>query len=126
MNKLLSFLLIGFIIFSGNALAQLSEIQFEGSNSLRWENGDEVDERLNAEYPDNTIARRFVENQLRFNLYASNLRVGGRLLYFRPSDYDIYQYGISDTTHFDKLFIEAQISQLKLRAGDFSEIWGYA
>ena len=128
MNRMLPALLTGILLIfvCDNALAQLGDIEFSGSNSLRWEEGDEVDERLNNEYPDNTIARRFVENQLRFDLYASNLRFGGRLLYFRPSDYDIYQYkNIVDTTHFDKLYVEAQVTNLNLRAGDFSEIWGY-
>ncbi|MBU1919949.1 hypothetical protein KKG66_03825 [bacterium] len=126
MKKLLCLLCFGLFALSGNTFAQLEDIEIEGSNSLRWENGDEVDERrANNEYPNNTIARRFVENQLRLDLYANNLRFGGRLLYFRPSDYDKYQYGIADTTHFDKLYIEAKIAQLSLRAGDFSELWGY-
>lgn len=127
MKKLLCVLLFAFLASNNYLFAQLEDIEFEGSNSLRWENGKEVDERRAMyEYPDNTITRRFIENQLRFDLYASNLRLGGRLLYFRPSDYDQYQYAnVVDTTYFDKLYIEAQVSQLNLRAGDFSELWGY-
>jgi hypothetical protein len=125
-NKLLASLLFILLFVCGNAFAQLKDIEFEGSNSLRWEDGDEVDNRRgDYEYPHNTSARRFVENQLRMDLYAKGFRVGGRLLYFKPSDVDIYQYGLEDTTGFDKLYVEADLAPINLRVGDFSELWGY-
>ena len=97
----------------------------EGSNITRFDGGDEVDPRLaEFEYPDNTISRRFLENRLRLDVYRGNIRVGGRLLYFRPSESDKVQFGLEDESRVDKRYLEATLEPLKLRAGHFSELWG--
>jgi hypothetical protein len=119
-------LLIVLLLACCSVFAQLKDIEFEGSNSLRWEDGDEVDNRLGGkEYPHDTSIRHFVENQLRMDLYTKTFRLGGRLLYFKPSDVDINQYGLKDTTGFDKIYVEADLAPINLRVGDFSELWGY-
>jgi len=97
----------------------------EGSNILRYDEGKEVStQRPNFAHPDNAIARRFTENRLRLDVYRGDLRVGGRLLYFRPSSEDVYRDGLAEETRFDKRYIEASIYPFKLRAGDFSDVWG--
>lgn len=103
-----------------------SETTIEFSDYLRWDEGNEVDTRLlDREYPDNTISRRFVENRLRLDVYRGNLRVGGRLLHFRPSQEDAYRDGLENVTKIDKRYIEATIYPITLRGGDFSDIWAH-
>lgn len=108
----------------GTTKAQLEDIEFDGSNQLRWDNGREVDtRRAGFEYPDNTIARRFVENRLRLDLFSGNFRLGGRYLYFRPSEADVDQFRLQDINRFDKRFFEGELSPLKFRFGHFSDLW---
>ncbi|MFZ5433697.1 MAG: hypothetical protein ACOZB3_07990, partial [Calditrichota bacterium] len=123
MNKLIGLLCLCLVTFGAlTAWAQEEEATtIEGSNYLRWDEGDEVDSRLsNLDYPDNTIARHFIENRLRLDIYRGNLRVGGRLLYFRPSTEDNYRDGLEEVTKIDKRYIEATIYPLTIRGGDFS------
>jgi hypothetical protein len=106
--------------------AEPPDIEIEGSNILRFDEGDEVSARLGgSKYPDNTIARHFIENRLRLDVYRGNLRVGGRLLYFRPSTADIQQYNVEDVAKFDKRYVEAALDPIKLRLGHFSDLWGH-
>jgi hypothetical protein len=108
-----------------SAFAQLEEIEFDGSNQLRFDNGREVDGRRGGfEYPDNTIARRFVENKLRLDLFSGNYHLGGRYLYFRPSEADVDQFRLGEENRFDKRFFEATIHPFKVRFGHFSDLWG--
>ncbi|MBU0508486.1 hypothetical protein KKH27_06605 [bacterium] len=128
MNKRLTLLLVLLLVWAVPSGAQDSETEatVEGSNYLRWDEGDEVDSRLpESEYPDNTIARRFVENRLRLDVYYGNLRVGGRFLHFRPSDEDIYRDGLADVSTIDKRYIEATLWPFTIRGGDFSDIWAH-
>jgi hypothetical protein len=111
-----------------SAYAQLRDLEIEGSNSLHFDEGYEVNKdavQAGAIYPDNTIARHFIENRLRLDIYKGNLRIGGRLLYFRPSTADIAQYKIEDESKIDKRYLEATLDPLKLRFGDFSDLWGH-
>lgn len=104
--------------------AQLEDIELDGSNQLRFDNGREVDtRRAGMEYPDNTVARRFVENRLRLELFSGNFRLGGRYLYFRPSEADIDQFRLTDVNRFDKRYFEATFDPLQLRFGHFSDLW---
>lgn len=108
------------------AFADDGDIAVEASNVLRWDDGDEVDtRRAEYDYPDNTIARRFIENRLRLDVYRGNVRVGGRLLYFRPSAEDVYRDGLAEENRVDKRYIEAQVAPMKLRFGHFSDTWGH-
>ncbi len=128
MNKLIGLLCLCLVTFGAlTAWAQEEEATtIEGSNYLRWDEGDEVDSRLsNLDYPDNTIARHFIENRLRLDIYRGNLRVGGRLLYFRPSTEDNYRDGLEEVTKIDKRYIEATIYPLTIRGGDFSDVWAH-
>jgi hypothetical protein len=120
--------LFGFLVTVGVVCAEDEEPQFhiEGSNELRYDVGEEVDSRLTQqEYPDNTIARRFVENRLRLDIYRGNLRVGGRALFFRPSAEDKYREGFQDESRLDKRFAELTLKPMMLRVGNFSDLWGY-
>ena len=124
MSKLIIGLCTCLLLFD-TAIAQLEDIDFDGSNQLRWDNGREVyipyAERDN---PENTIARRFVENRLRLDLFSGNFRLGGRYLYFRPSEADTNQFlHLADENRFDKRFFEGQIDPLKFRFGHFSDLW---
>ncbi len=80
--------------------------------------------RAEFAFPDNTLTRRFFENRLRLDVYRGNLRVGGRLLYFRPSEADKAQFGLYDESRIDKRYLEATLDPFKLRAGHFSDLWG--
>ena len=101
-------------------------VTIEGSNIMRYDAGDEVDSRRSAfEYPDNTSTRRFFENRLRLDIYRGNLRVGGRFLYFRPSEEEKFRDALTEETRIDKRYLEATVEPLTLRAGHFSELWGH-
>lgn len=107
------------------ARAQLLEdLEFDGSNQLRFDNGREVDNRRQGEFPDNTIVRRFIENRLRLDLFSGDFHLGGRYLYFRPSEADFDQFRMEDQNRFDKRFFEGTIEPFKFRFGHFSDIWG--
>jgi len=124
-NKLLLCLCTCLLLIS-TAFAQLDDLEFDGSNQLRFDNGREVDDRrvgLDLTHPNNTIARRFVENRLRLDLFSGDFRLGGRYLYFRPSEADVDQFRLEDENRFDKRFFEGQIDPLKFRFGHFSELW---
>ena len=131
MNKTLLFVCT-FLLVSVSAFAQLDDIEFDGSNYLRFDNGRDVDQRRigatnpdgsPVEYPDNTIARRFVEDRLRLDLFSGNYHLGGRFLYFKPAESDVDQLGLVQENRFDKRFFEGQIHPLKFRFGHFSDIW---
>ncbi|MBK6766986.1 MAG: hypothetical protein IPG71_11995 [bacterium] len=125
MNKLLGVLCLSILCGAPAALAQLEDIEFDGSNQLRFDNGREVDtRRAGREYPDNTIARRFVENRLRIDLFSGNFHLGGRYLYFRPSEADFDQFRLSDQNRFDKRFFEGTLNPFQFRFGHFSDLWG--
>ncbi len=112
------------LLVAGTAFAQLDDLDFDGSNQLRWDNGREVDtRRAGIDYPNNTIARRFVENRLRLDLFSGNFRLGGRYLYFRPSEADVDQFQLKDENRFDKRFFEGQIDPFKFRFGHYSDLW---
>ncbi len=115
------------MLVAGAALAQEDEegeITVEGSNILKFDEGDEVDVTSRAAHPDNLIARHYIENRLRLDFYRGNLHVGSRLLYFRPSENDINQFGLQDESRIDKRFVEGTFNPLKLRFGHFSDLWG--
>ncbi len=123
MNRLL-LALCACCLLNLTAFAQLEDIELDGSNQLRFDNGREVDtRRAGLEYPDNTIARRFVENRLRLDLFSGNFRLGGRYLYFRPSEADVDQFRLTDQNRFDKRYFEATFDPLQLRFGHFSDLW---
>lgn len=112
------------LLITTATFAQLEDLEFDGSNLLRWDNGREVDTRRSGlEHPHNTIARRFVENRLRLDLFSGDFRLGGRYLYFRPSEADVDQFRLEDINKFDKRFFEGQVRPLKFRFGHFSDIW---
>lgn len=131
MNK---FLLIVFatLLLAASAFAQLEDVEFSGSNYLRFDNGRDVNPLRTGlinpdgslvEFPDNTFARRFVENRLRMDLFTDNYRLGGRFLYFKPAQSEIDQFGFGNEARFDKRYFEGQIHPLKFRFGHFSDIW---
>ncbi|MBI5059211.1 hypothetical protein HZB60_05435 [candidate division KSB1 bacterium] len=101
-----------------------SEFEIQGSNILKYDQGEEVDfSRPNDKHPDNLLKRRFVENRLRLDVYRGNLRGGMRFLYFRPSDNDRNQYGLPEETRIDKRFIEAALHPVTLRVGHYGDLW---
>jgi hypothetical protein len=101
-------------------------ITIEGSNSLRYDNGPEVDSRLqDANYPNNTVTRKFFEDRLSLDAYYHNIRIGGRFLFFRPSVEDGLKDSLFADSRIDKRYLEATLAPLNLRAGTFSEIWGH-
>jgi hypothetical protein len=105
--------------------AQDNGFTIEGSNIARLDEGREVDaRRAEFAYPDNTLTRRFFENRLRLDVYRGNIRVGGRLLYFRPSAADQIQFGLKDEGRIDKRYLEATLDPFKMRVGHFSDLWG--
>ncbi len=121
--------LLGLCLLVAAAFAQDEEdgdgFTVQGSNFARYDEGEEVDADAIATYPDNTMARRYFENRLRLDVYRGNLRVGGRLLYFRPSQADQEQFGLKNEGRIDKRYLEATLEPLKLRAGHFSDLWGH-
>jgi hypothetical protein len=101
-------------------------VAIEGSNIMRFDAGNEVDTRLSAfDYPDNTITRRFFENRLSLNVSRGIFRLGGRFLYFRPSEEEKFRDGLPDENRIDKRYLEASVEPLTLRAGHFSDLWGH-
>lgn len=123
MSKFLLAFLTCFLLTS-IAFAQLEDIEFDGSNQLRFDNGREVDSRrAGLTHPENTIARRFIENRLRLDIFSGNFRLGGRYLYFKPSEADIDQFRLEDENRFDKRYFEATIAPFKMRFGHFSDLW---
>lgn len=126
MNKFLA-VICTVLVLSASGQAQLDEIDFSGSNQLRYDNGREVDTRRvdpNNPYPGNTIRRHFVENKLVLNLFSGNFHLGGRYLYFKPSEADIYQFRLEDENRFDKRFFAGTIDPFSFRLGHFSDLWG--
>lgn len=118
--------LIALLLSAGFTAAESGGADFEASNILRYDEGHEVDPRLvDINFPDNTVARHFIENRLQMDLYWDRFRAGGRLLYFRPSDTDIEQYGVFDQSEIDKRYLEANIDPFRLRFGDFSDVWAH-
>jgi hypothetical protein len=100
-------------------------VTVEGSNVLRYDEGPEVDIRLQeADYPNNTVARHFFEDRMRLDVYRGNLRVGARFLYFRPSTEDALKDGLLAESRIDKRYLEATLAPFKIRAGNFSDVWG--
>ncbi len=104
--------------------AQTDGFSIEGSNIARLDEGREVVADSSSPYPQNTSVRRFFENRLRLDVYRGNIRVGGRLLYFRPSQQDKRSFNLIDENRIDKRYIEATLDPFKLRAGHFSDLWG--
>lgn len=127
MNKVFFILSLGLLLMAGRLLAEetVHGVTIEGSNVLRYDNGPEVDSRLQeADYPNNTVSRRFFEDRLSLDAYRNNLRVGARFLFFRPSVEDGIKDSLFAESRIDKRYLEATLAPLKLRAGNFSEIWG--
>ncbi|RPH96290.1 hypothetical protein EHM69_01710 [candidate division KSB1 bacterium] len=126
-NKHIAILFIVFSLMFASAMAEESpQVRVEGSNVARYDNGDETDSRRpSSEYPDNTVSRRYFENRLRLDLYRGNFRVGGRFLYFRPSNEDQLRDGLQEENRIDKRYLEATVYPFKLRAGHFSDLWGH-
>jgi hypothetical protein len=101
-------------------------VTVEGSNVMRFDAGKEVDSRRSDfEYPHNLSDRHAFEDRLRLDVYRGNLRVGGRFLFFRPSQEEKFRDGLTDATGIDKRYLEATVEPLTLRAGHFSELWGH-
>ncbi|MCB9357239.1 MAG: hypothetical protein H6506_01195 [Calditrichaeota bacterium] len=114
-----------FLLLAVPAWAQLEDIELDGSNQLRFDDGREVDtQRAGLEHPDNTIRRHFIENRLLLNLFSGDFHLGGRFLYFRPAEADVDQFRLADENRFDKRFFEGKIAPFDFRFGHFSDLWG--
>jgi hypothetical protein len=126
-NSRLFVLVLTAVLIIHTARAEESPpITVEGSNFLRYDSGSEVDtRRADFNYPDNTIKRPFFEDRLQLDLYRGNLRLGGRFLYFRPSNEDKYRDALLEQNKIDKRYLEATFSPFRLRVGNFSDVWGY-
>lgn len=127
MSKSLFVLVLACLLIAGRGVAEetIQGVTVEGSNLLHYDNGPEVDNRLQeATYPNNTVARRFLEDRLRLDVYRGNLRIGVRFLYFRPSLEDGIKDSLFAENRIDKRYLEATIEPFKIRVGNFSDIWG--
>ncbi len=124
-NKLCFLYFFCLIALASPSFVWAQGITINGSNLLRFDEGREVDPQKSADFPDNRSNRSFFENQLRLNIAYNNLRMGGRVLHYRPSDVDKRFFGVEDETDLDKRYIEAQIYPLALRVGHFAEVFGY-
>jgi hypothetical protein len=100
-------------------------IRLTGSNLLHIDEGSEVDPVKQAEFPDNRTHRSFFENRLRLNVAYGNWTLGGRFLYFRPSEVDKRVYAVTDETGLDKRYFEAKIQPLAIRVGNFAEVFDH-
>jgi hypothetical protein len=121
-------ILLGLQICFSAAWAQTDQTKttINGSNYVRYDVGKEVDSRLTDQtYPDNTTPRRFFEDRLLLNMTRGNLRLGGRFLYFRPSREDNYRDGLQNENRIDKRFAELSVNPLKVRVGNFGDLWGH-
>jgi hypothetical protein len=121
-------LALGVLVGVANLAAEdtIQGVTVTGSNSLHYDEGPEVDIRQpNAVYPDNTITRHYFEDRLQLDVYRGNIRVGARFLYFRPSAEDNYKDGLVDDNRIDKRYLEATLDPFKIRAGNFSDVWGH-
>lgn len=134
MNKTVLFVLValGSLLSFAFADELTKGVTIEGSNYLRYDEGREVDIRRQQDafgnvlnYPDNTTPRHFFENRLRLDIYRGNLRVGGRFLYFSPSSQDIFKDGLIPENRIDKRYLEATLKPVKIRLGNFSDVWGH-
>ncbi|MBU1707162.1 hypothetical protein KKB28_04530, partial [bacterium] len=108
-NKLCFLYFFCLIALASPSFVWAQGITINGSNLLRFDEGREVDPQKSADFPDNRSARSFFENQLRLNIAYNNLRMGGRVLHYRPSDVDKRFFGVEDETDLDKRYIEAQV-----------------
>jgi hypothetical protein len=124
-KHLVAFVLGIGLIFSAARAEEPTPITVEGSNSLRYDSGNEVDtRRADFNYPDNTIKRPFFEDRLQLDIFRGNLRLGGRFLYFRPSAEDQYRDALLEQNKIDKRYLEATFAPFRLRVGNFSDVWG--
>jgi hypothetical protein len=102
------------------------DFSVQGSNLLRYDEGDEVNFLTpGIAHPDNMLRRRFFENRLRLDLTKGALHGGVRWLHFRPSQNDQEQYGLAAESRIDKRFVEGTYHPVSLRLGHFSDLWAH-
>ncbi len=125
MNRPLVFAIVGLIWLTTGLSARAQDLGITGANLLRLDEGREVDPQKLGDFPDNRTGRSFFENQLRLNITYGALCLGGRFLYFRPSDVDTRFFGVDNETGLDKRYLEAHVQPLAVRVGHFAEVFDH-
>ncbi len=113
------------------ALNSVYAVDFNGGLVFQYYNGQEVDPRIQADFPHNRVFREYFEGFFRgeflFNRlpYGDRLRLGVRMLELQPSNVDEFLYQMEyERRYLDKVYAQFVVGDWEIWSGDVYETFG--
>lgn len=119
----------GILLFSGVHPARCAD--FQSNLKLRWDTGKEVDNALDASFPDNMVDRDYLEELYTLEalftkpVIGDRLRLGVRLLELQTSQMDKVKLGLANQRRLDdKVYAQLNWGKWDIWGGDVYETFG--